>query len=115
MHVSFGMRYPKGVKKRRDAATGELMTCGEKTHKHRILHEWSFHMKFIKRAFGECKIRFIIIIAFNIGFYRLQSTHIFNENLHFCHGRRQERYALISGVIQVCLRFVINYEYDFYN
>ena len=39
------------------------MTCGEKSHKHRMLHEWSFHMKFINRVsvrFGECKIRFII-------------------------------------------------------
>ena len=27
--------------------------ASEEIDKQRILHEWSFHMKFIKRAFGE--------------------------------------------------------------
>ena len=28
-------------------------------------------------------------MTFKIGFYRLRSGHIFNENLHCCYGRRQ--------------------------
>ena len=85
--------------------------------KYRILHEWSFHMKFMKRAFGEfhkiiwndheCKILFIVW-PFLMGFYRLQKEHFYYEN------------ALLTRTLSMTLRKRAKvslhvWSYDFYD
>ena len=47
--------------------------------KYRILHDWSFPMKFMKQAFGDSKILFIIW-PFKIGFYHVQINSISIKN-----------------------------------
>ena len=66
----------------------------------RILHECSFHMKFMKRAFGEfykfhiklsrvkdsfssyVSLKWGIICPFKMGFYRIQTEHFFSIRKH---------------------------------
>ena len=43
--------YPNGTEETFMAGNAAALSGNKK----RILHEWSFHMKFIKRAFGEFK------------------------------------------------------------
>ena len=44
------------------------------------------------------RVRFVLSYDFLNGFYRIQSRHIFNENLHCCYGRRQRRYVFPQKV-----------------
>ena len=80
------------------------------------LHEWSFHMKFMKRAFGEFhkfhmkrpRVKDSVYhMTLETGFYRLQNKHKFNV-----------KNALLTRTLtlRMCAKVLLHvWAYDFYD
>ena len=70
----------------------------------RILHEWSFHMKFIKRAVGmTTSVRFCLSYdPLKKGLYHFQKKHYYIKKTHCWHGRCQWHYAFAPKCYYTC-------------
>ena len=66
------------------------------------IHEWPFHIKFMKQAFDHsCKFLFIKW-PFEMGFHRLQSEHYVKRKTHCWHGCCQWCYMFAPKCYYTC-------------